>query len=271
MTVLGDTARAKGAASKAEWDAIGASIDAIPVGGGGSGPLVWPTATDCLGGTVPSMPSLVAGDVDSGAVNLTYYDRMLDAMPDGAVPFFGHSLVQGMAVCEASPFGVNLGYGGESMRRLLYRLNRTSSKNALHRSGAAVLHTGVVDFGNTGYYGSMTNLQAAATVLGMYGGQYKNWITGKWVVVGPVRGDQRVSGFPAGYNTSCDHVNASLAGLFSATPNIKVIDPTTAMTDGTGNLTAAFHIGDGQHLSKAGNSILAGLIKAQLVSLGVGG
>jgi hypothetical protein len=195
-------------------------IDLLPPPGGG-GPLMWPAGLDCLAGTVPSMPSLaIPGESDSGAVNLLYYDRLLDGMPDGAIPFFGH------------------------------------------------------------YYGPPTNLQAANTVAGMYNSKIKPWISGKWVIVAPVHADERVGGIPAGYNASCDAVlNGGIFGstsfdgltqIFASVSGVTILDPNPSMVDVSGNLAPAYHT-DGQHLSKAGNAVLAGLIKAELVALGVGG
>lgn len=274
MTALGNTARANGVASKAAWDAIGADIDALPTGGGGA--LTWPTGRNCIPGTQPSGPFLVPGDTDSGAVNLTYYDRLCDGMPSGSVMFFGDSLTQAMPVCAASPFGINLGYGGRSTRRLIHHMIRPQAVAAMQRAGALVIFTGAVDLGNTTYYTDpLTNpggsVAAAATVVGMMAGQFKTWFgtTSKVVIVLPIRGDQRVAGFPAGYNTSIDYMRTNIAAAYSGVAGVAVVDATPALIDGTGNLATANHIGDGQHLSKAGDAILCPQIASALSGLGV--
>jgi hypothetical protein len=283
MTILGDNIRAVKsvldatatdlAARAVALDGYAAEADALSGGEPPppSGSLTWPTGVNCIGGTQPSAPSLsIAGEGDSGAVVQVYYDRLMDGMPDGAIPFLGHSLVQGMSVCAASPFGINLGYGGESMRRLIGRMLRTNYKSAMERAGAVVVHSGIVDLNNTSYYGPITNLTAANTVIGMYETRLKPWMTGKWLIVGLVHRDGRVSGAPAGFNAACDHVNAALGTMFSSMSNVRVVDANPAMCDSTGNLDPANHT-DGLHFSRAGNAILASVIKSGLEDLGVGG
>jgi hypothetical protein len=256
MTILGDNIRAVKSALDATatdlaaravaLDGYAAEADALSGGEPPppSGSLTWPTGVNCIGGTQPSAPSLsIAGEGDSGAVVQVYYDRLMDGMPDGAIPFLGHSLVQGMSVCAASP---------------------------MERAGAVVVHSGIVDLNNTSYYGPITNLTAANTVIGMYETRLKPWMTGKWLIVGLVHRDGRVSGAPAGFNAACDHVNAALVTMFSGVPGVRVVDANPAMCDSTGNLDPANHT-DGLHFSRAGNAILASVIKSGLEDLGVGG
>lgn len=264
MSDLGDLARAEGIAAKASWDAIATSIEAMPSGG-----AVWPSASNLIGGALPSAPTLISGDTDSLAVNLTYYDRLCDGMPDGAVMFFGHSQMQALTVAEASPFGINLGYGGSSTRRLIHHMMRTAYRNAMARAGAGViLCPGCNDAGNTGYYGSYAG--AVSTVVGMFSNQIKNWVTGKWVIVAPLPGDERVSGFPSGYNPAMVSIGSGLASALSGVSNVAFVDPWAELIDVSGNLATANHNGDGQHLSRAGNAILATAIKGALESLGTG-
>lgn len=227
----------------------------------------WPTATNPIAGTEPVAPSFVPGDVDSGAVNLTYYDRLCGGMPDGSVMFFGDSIVQAMPVCLASPFGINLGYGGASTRRLLHHMTRPAYKSALQRAGAGVILTGPNDVGNLGYYGTWE--AASDTVLIMFANHIKNWITGPWVIVKPLPGDERVSGVPAHYNDAMARIGDGISTAYSGVSSVQVVDAWAALTDSTGNLAAANHIGDGQHLSKAGYAALCPLISGALASLGV--
>lgn len=170
MSVLGDSIRYHTAA----LNSTAAQVDAL--GSGGSAP-VWPAATNLIGGTEPTPPSIqIAGASDSRAVDLTYYDRLCGSMPDGSVVLLGDSLIQAMPVCAASPFGINLGYGGRSTRRLLHHMTNTAHKAAFARAGAGVLLTGAVDCGNTAYYGLATSTWP--TALLMIDSHIKNWITG---------------------------------------------------------------------------------------------
>lgn len=271
MTALGDDIRgvqAELTARAAELGTLAASVDAL--GSGGSSSITWPPASNLIGGTQPSAPTLVSGDTDSGAVNLVYYDRLCDAMPDGSVMFFGHSQVQAMPVCAASPFGINLGYGAQSTRRLIHYMLRSQTKSALQRAGAGViLCPGCVDASNTGYYGSYAG--SVSSVVYMFNSLIKPWITGKWAIILPLPGDQRVSGIPSAYNQTMLDIGTGVSNAFAGVSGVVIINPWASMVDGTGNLAAVNHNGDGQHLSKVGNAIVTAAVKTALQGLGVGG
>lgn len=182
--------------------------------------------------------------------------------------FFGDSLIQAMPISLASPFGVNLGYGGSSMRRMFHHMKRAPYLAALGRAGAGVVLIGANDIGNVGYYGSRAT--AAETVVNpMFSSFLKNWITGPWVIIKPLPGDARVSGFPSDYNTAMDIVGDGIDTAFAGVSNVAVVDAWATLVDSSGNLATANHIGDGQHLSKAGYAILCPLIASALASLGV--
>lgn len=223
---------------------------------------LWPTAANLIGGVQPTAPTLVPGDVDGGAVNLVHYDRLVSAMPAGAVMFFGDSIVQAMPVCLASPFGINLGYGGSSTRRLLHHMLRPAYRAALERASAGVILTGPNDVGNIGYYGSWEN--AADTVVIMFANHIRNWITGRWVLVCPMPGDQRVPGMPQYYNAAMQRIGAGLISAFAQRQHVSVLSLWSDMVDETGNLKASFHIGDGQHLSSDGYAVLCQGIRSAL-------
>lgn len=222
----------------------------------------WPVGSNLIGGTQPNAPAIVPGDVDSGAVNLTHYDRLTAAMPAGGVMFFGDSIVQAMPVCLASPFGINLGYGGASTRRMLHHMLRPNYRAAMQRASAGVILTGPNDVGNIGYYGTWQD--AADTVVGMFANQIKNWVTGKWVMVCPMPGDQRIAGIPAHYNAAMQRIGAGIVAAFADRPNVAVVNAWADMVDATGNLRSNFHIGDGQHISRDGYAVLCPRIRGAL-------
>lgn len=248
--------------------ALALQVEALASSGGGAGNWSsWPTGTNLIGGTEPTAPTLVSGDVDHGSVNLVQYDRLCAAMPDGGVMLFGDSLVQPMPPGLVSPFGTSLGYGGASTRRMIHHMKRPAYKAALQRAGAGVILTGPNDIGNIGYYGTWQD--AAGTVVGMFANQIKNWITGRWVIVKPLPGDERISGIPSYYNEAMASIGSGIDTTFAGVSNIAIVDAWSVLTDSSGNLATANHIGDGQHISKAGYAILCPLIAAALDGLGV--
>ena len=56
-------------------------------------------------------------------------------------------------------------------------------------------------------------------------------------------------------NATIRAMNSGLAALCGARPNCRFVDPTPDLVDGTGNLAAKLHDGDGIHLSVTGHEI----------------
>ncbi len=195
--------------------------------------------------------------------------------PDGCIPILGHSQVQELSACLVSPFGVAFGYGAMSSRRLVHHMARAAFKNMLQRAGAGVIFCpGCNDASNTGYYGSYAG--SVSTVVYIFQTLLKPWLTGKWVIVLPLPGDQRVSGFPSAYNQTMRDMGTGIKAAYAGMANVAIVDPfelgkAWTLTDATGNLRADFHNGDGQHLSKAGDAAISAGVKAALEGLGVGG
>jgi hypothetical protein len=240
------------------------AIDALSPSG-----IAFPTGVDCLGGTVPTMPTLLDGDHDSLAVVMPYYDRMMAVAPSGTVVFIGHSLIQQMPVHACSPFGQNYGYGGENSRRLCIRLNRLGSASLLKRAGAVVLMTGFCDLFETNIYYPNGHAEAAATVGTIYEIKLAPWITGKWVIIKQPPICETTIGVP-GINAAITLMNAAIeAAMVGTSAQVAFVEVPSGLTDTDGNLKAEYHNGDGQHWSKALHDIYSPLIAAQLRALGV--
>lgn len=75
------------------------------------------------------------------------------------------------------------------------------------------------------------------------------------------------TGFPQDYNFAMDSIGSGIDAAYSGISNVAVVDAKSTLVEGTGNLTPANHIGDGQHLSKAGYDILCPLIKTALATV----
>lgn len=242
-------------------------IDALPPSGGYV-PLVWPTGTDLLGGTTPSYISIPAGDgTPTGDMGEPGKTRKLTNRPDGTVYIFGDSIIQASTEGAISPFGANYALGGQSLRRLINDLH--GYEGYMTAGGAGVIMSGVNDLGNTTYYGPRTNGQAVATVLGMYGSQLKNWITGKWVIVHLLPTTAALS-VAADYKAQVDAVNAGLVSALSGcAATIEFCPVPASMLDSNGYLLSTMTLSDGQHLSKTGSAALNAAIYQSLKNLGI--
>ena len=234
-------------------------------------PITRPPAINCIGGTIPNAIAIPTGDgVPGGAIAEPYRTRMLNNLADGSVWIFGDSILQATDTNLISPFGTNWALGGQSLRRMINSL-RTDFPQ-LHTAGAGVIMCGVNDLSNTSYYGARNAHSpddAAATVVGMYANQLKNYLTGKWVICHLLPCNEIVTG-AVGYNSQVAYVNSHLAGaLTGCAAQIAFVPPPPILFGMDGNLKSEYHIGDGQHLNKAGSAIMAADIATALSGLEV--
>lgn len=215
----------------------------------------WPSGVDCLAGTLPTpMPVMIPAEQD-----ISYYDKKVFSFnrihlnsPPGSIVFLGDSITEGMAINSVSPYGLNFGISGDTMRGVLNRINSLGSQNTIHRAGAGVLLIGINDicFEGVNAYGNCTfmwNLLAS-------------WMTGKWVIVLTLPINETM--FTATTNAEIDSINDYAKTKFANRAGFTVIDtkPTLAPS---GQLLPAYTI-DGIHLSATGYDALRPLIKAAL-------
>lgn len=244
-----------------EIAALASSIASyVPPGGGGGGdPLAWPSPVDCLG-TLPSLPGMMDPETYHYYASNTYSSRRATNTPDGSVLFYGDSITEAMAVNDITPFGVNMGIGGQYMRGLLNGIN-TGANDPIHRAGACVVCIGVNDLGSS-YYASKQN--AADTVVWMWENQLAPAMTGKWVVVKILPVDTALN--PSVLNSQIVTVNTYLQNKFQNNTNVRLVDVNATLAP-SGVLLSQYHIGDGLHLNGAGYAVLKPAIKSALDSL----
>ena len=228
---------------------------------------VWPAVADCLGGTSPGLITIPSGDGDpTGQQGEPAYTRRLTNMPDGSIGIFGDSIIQATHENLIHSAAVNYALGGQSLRRMI---NGLHDFQFMRTAGGGIILCGVNDLSNISYYGDRSNMNAADTVIGMFGNQIKNWLTGKWVICHLLPCDEVTTG-ATGYNAQVAHVNDGLANaLTGCAAQIAFVPVDPEFVDASGNLKAQYHCGDGQHLSKSGTALLATGIRAALQSIGL--
>lgn len=303
MTIKADII-AKANATKFLQDDIIALANQIVEGGGGSNGLI---ARDCL--PVWSGTGLVSGYSlgtlnatppipDNNSANLNTYDTNCNNAPDGSIVCIGDSITQrntfSNIAADCTAVGkqlINLGYGGEMARRLMYRLaTRTPHRNVMKRASAVILQTGVNDLG---YYfdNYPPEVNAGAhNAYQMVGDKHMPdlaaCVGGKWVVVGvyPINEAQATSNVAsttgrnyAGYNADIVQMNIRIKAAFQSKINsgiVKFIDPAIdmpALFDGNGGLKPE-HDDNNDAIHPNANcyaAIINPTLRAALVSLGV--
>lgn len=241
----------------AECDAQDAAPPSIPT---------IPQTLDCLAGTVPAATNMYADELSETAWldHRNIYRTTMKNAPSGSIVLLGDSMVERMNVSAISPYAVNLGIAGESIRQLIYRINETdinNQPNLIHRAGAVVVMTGVNDLSDA-RNGTPTN--AALTVEFVYD-RLKNWLTGKVIICKLIPVDSGVFSIPT--NASIVHVNTWIQTNFGSLPNVRIVDVNATLAP-NGSLLPEYHV-DGQHLSAAGYNILEAGILAAKASLGL--
>lgn len=215
---------------------------AIPTGSASA----WPTAVNCLNGTVPSATSFTAWDCWNDA-KVRHIRMQADVVP-GGIAFIGTSITASWNVARVHPAGVNWGIGGDKLAGVL---NRISSLTHLSNSGAVVLEMCVNDAGFTAF----ADIDAQLTKL-------YAWLTGPLVVLSMIpQGSGSLS------IATMNAVNNAMAAKLSGRPNCALVDVTTPLQDSDGFMKMSLSIGDRMHPNAAGYAVLRPLIQTALVSV----
>jgi lysophospholipase L1-like esterase len=231
-----------------------------------------PPALDCLAGVIPPATNQYADEmVETAWINLrNIYRTTMKNAPSGSIVLIGDSMVERMTASQISPYAVNLGISGESIRQFIYRLNENdinNQSNLIHRAGAVVILTGVNDLSDPR---NGTQANASATVNFVYN-RIKTWLTGKVVICKLIPVDANVFSTPSN-PLGIAPVNAWIDANFSNNPNVRIVDVNHILAP-NGSLLPEHHNGDGQHLvtntPNKGYAVLNDGIKAALTSLGI--
>lgn len=184
----------------------------------------------------------------------TYADEL---QPSGLIVFIGDSLTQALPVALVTPVGLNYGIGTDTTLGVLDRLPLYSS---LSRSRAIVLAIGTNDL----------EVDTPDTVLERYRKILDSLPANPVVLcsaVLPVEADamkntgaitmQNINKFNKAIKTLCEQRN-----------HVYITAP-PALMDASGQLDAAYHLGDGVHLNSAGYAIWAQHLKEQFTVMGL--
>lgn len=264
-TPLTDDIRAANAAHKLVVDAKLNAIDALPPSGA-PGPLVWPAATNLLGGTPPSLMAYPPGfPGDSGGYPEPSKGRRMAAANFPGMGYeFGDSTSQGRPCSFISPFCENFAIGGRTLRMLV---NDLHTFPGLAQGSFVVFRGGVNEFSQTQYYGS--RMGAVSTILYIYSDKLKPWITGKWFFLHllPVVNTEP---YAADYNAAVAAVNAGMAtALAGSAADVTIIPVNPDMLEPDGSLKASMAHSDGQHPSPLGFYMDSLPINAALKAKGI--
>ncbi|WP_417521362.1 GDSL-type esterase/lipase family protein [Marinobacter sp.] len=174
--------------------------------------------------------------------------RQLEILPETAIPFYGDSLVQGLAVHLIGPGVENFGIGHDNAKNLLRRVGMDLK---YRRFSEYVMAIGINDISRgVDVRDIYNNISKTVHLLSFADTVYLNTVL-------PVA-DSRPGSETT--NRKVRQVNAMLAELAVNVPNVRLIDSYRRLSSG-GALPQSFHIGDGLHLNAAANRQWAALLK----------
>jgi lysophospholipase L1-like esterase len=173
---------------------------------------------------------------------VAYHRRMDEQVPDGAVVFIGDSITQSLAVSNVSTNSFNYGIGSDTTFGVLQRIGTYRS---LNRAETVVLAIGVNDL----------KRRDPDEIIRNYEHILEKLPKGMNIVISALHPvDDRLQGGLRS-NQRIQQVNQSLKQLAEASDLRVYCDITPLLIDSDGNLKAAYHVGDGIHLSAAGYAL----------------
>lgn len=214
--------------------------------------MTFPIPVDCLAGPKPTIPAMIGAEQDLNYYNsrCVSFDRQHLNAPAGSIPFIGDSITEGMALSSVTPYALNMGINGDTMRGVLNRLGRGGAGSVLHRAGAAVLMIGINDicYEKSNAYANCTFMWDLLSP----------WLTGKWVLVKvlPINENMFHSTTNATIKRINDYMYLRYMGRFP------IVDVTEQLSL-NGQLNPAYTL-DGCHLNGAGYEVLAPAITEAL-------
>lgn len=163
-------------------------------------------------------------------------------LPAGAVVFYGDSLVQGLNVAAATPLAVNYGIGSASSRDIVGQLK---SHRNIDKSSVLVLAFGINDILR----------QNPERVVPAYR-QALEVIPGSMpVIISLIMPVSEANLGRFSITSTVKSLNQSLREICLSNSRVRCLDAGVLLTDNEGQLAAHHHVGDGLHLSAAGNEI----------------
>lgn len=220
---------------------------------GSPGVRLWrPPSTNCLAGTVPTLPSYTPYDFWSACVNVHMRRQKVFLTEGGQIAVFGCSGPEALVVSPYwSPWAQNYGIGGELLSHFLNRLPLYTS---LSNTSAVVLKMGVNDIGTA---------SPDMALIKDYMMRALNWVSGPvvWIAETPTK--------TAAWKDNLNDFNSYITAQISGRPNVRVVNVNAQLSNASGLLKDEY-ADDNEHLNANGQlNVLAPAVVDALKSLGV--
>lgn len=178
--------------------------------------------------------------------------RQLKDLPQAAIPFYGDSLVQGLAVSRANPFLENFGIGHDHSQNLLNRIKKDLQYRHFSKYAVAI---GINDLGRGVSVGELyQNILKIAELLTFADAVYVHTVL-------PVAASRTAA---SSTNQKVRKINVLLSKLPARYQNVIIVPTYEGLVD-HGFLSEEAHIGDGLHLNSTANRKWAELLSAAMM------
>lgn len=229
----------------------------------------FPTAVDCLAGTTPSTIPGFCQTNGQYLQDIAHYNEMMGvfgkmSVTPGSVICLGDSLTETLQVTRTSPFAVNIGVSGDTLRGLLNRLSNTPG---IHQAGAVILMG--MPINDTGielqWPANATQAQRDQWMLedvNLFLQYVAAWLTGPLVVWNLLPIDKTRYSTPVSI-AQIATINGYFATIFGSRSNTVLLDARD------GGFDATTDTWDGIHPNSAGQAIIHAMNRTALTALGV--
>ena len=170
----------------------------------------------------------------------------------GALLFIGDSIVRELDTSSIARHTLNFSIPGDTTLRVL---ERARTYRTIGTARGVVLHFGLNDLPLRPVDEALDNYRQVLDLIPA---------TTPTLAVAVLPVDERARRIYS--NAAVRAMNSGLAALCGARPNCRFVDPTPDLVDGTGNLAAKLHGGDGIHLSVTGHEIYWNAMNAAVLA-----
>lgn len=175
---------------------------------------------------------------------MRYHSRIDGNLPDRSVIFIGDSITQGLAVTAVATPSVNYGIGSDTTVGVLHRIPEYRS---ILRSRAVVIAIGINDMRQRSDQEILTHIQRMPTLI-------PESIPILFSAIHPL--DETYREDWAGWNKNrIQPLNDAIQEWAAHYDRLHFVNTGPDLVNADGNLAAAYHIGDGIHLSHEGNAV----------------
>ena len=185
---------------------------------------------------------------------MTFYGRVDKNTQSDSIIFVGDSLIQGLAVSAVHNNSVNFGIGNDTTVGVLSRLKQYSS---ILNSKAVVISVGINDLK---YRSNTEILKNYKEILEIIPDNIP-------VLINSILPVNEIISNNKAYNSRLLDLNKQLKNLCSQNDRLYFLDMTKFLINSDGNLSGQYHVGDGVHLNRKGNSIWILKLKESLSTI----